>query len=268
MDQSRLRELIRTIIHLGRHRHISFLAGGVAFFGFLSLIPATLLAVTIGSLLGGEAFVLRIVGSAGRYLSTEGNEILTSALTNSAGLTRISLVGAILLVWSTLRVVRAVDIAFDNVYEHDEMTPLVEQVKNAVVVISAITIGGLALVGAQSLIERVAIGAVSLLGLWALILSGLVVVLLPMYYVLPPIRRPVTEVLPGTFVAVVGLLLLRQTFQLYAVRASEYEAYGLVGAVVLFLLWLYFGSLILVVGAVVNAALARQETTGALSSAS
>lgn len=238
---------------------MSFLAGAIAFFGFLSIIPTMLLIVTVGSLIGGEAFAMRVADTVGSYLSAEGSEVLRSALTDVSGLARVSLVGAVLLTWSALKVFRAIDIAFDKVYDRQGATPLLEQIQNGLIVIAVIGLGGLALVGAQILIDRVAGGMVSMVALWALVLAGLVVVLLPMYYVLPPIRRPLTEVLPGTLAAVVGLLVLRQTFQIYAARAGQYEAYGFVGAVLLFLLWLYFGSIILVFGAVVNAAVAEQE---------
>lgn len=252
--------LVRSIISLGTSRDISFLAGAIAFFAFLSLIPATLLVVTVGSLVGGDQFAMRIVDSIGSYLSAEGSQILTTALTDASGLTRISLVGGVVLFWSALRVFRAIDIAFDRVYEQQGTTPLLEQIKNGVVVIGVISVGGIALLVTELIVDRIAGGMVSMLAIWVLLLSGLVVVLLPLYYILPPIRRPITEILPGTLVAVVGLVVLRQTFQFYAARAGQYEAFGLVGVVLLFLLWLYFGSLILVAGAVVNAAVAEQET--------
>lgn len=254
--------LVRTIISLGTSRDVSFLAGAVAFFGFLSLIPSVLLAVTVGSLVGGEQFAMRVVDVVGSYLSAEGSDILTSALTDAGGLARVSLVGGVLLFWSALKVFRAIDIAFDRVYEQQGTTPLLEQIINGTIVIGVITVGGSVLLVTELVIDRVAGGMVSMVALWVLLLSGLIVVLLPLYYILPPIRRPIMEVLPGTFTAVIGLLVLRQTFQFYAVRAGQYEAYGAVGAVLLFLLWLYFGSMILVFGAVVNAAVAKQETRG------
>ncbi len=259
---------MRTIVSLGMSRDISFLAGAIAFFAFLSLIPAILLVVTVGSLVGGDQFAMRIIDSIGSYLSAEGSQILTSALTDASGLTRISLVSGVVLFWSALRVFRAIDIAFARVYELQGTTPLLDQIKNGAIVIGVISVGGVALLLTDLVIDRVAGGIVSMLALWMLLLSGLIVVLLPLYYILPPIRRPITEILPGTLVAVVGLVVLRQTFQFYAARAGQYEAFGLVGAVLLFLLWLYFGSLILVAGAVVNAAVADQKTNGRSSSAS
>lgn len=254
--------LLWRIIRLGTSRDISFLAGGIAFFGFLSLIPAVLLIVTVGSLVGGEPFVRRVLGTVGQYLSAEGSDILATALTDASGLTRVSAVGALLLLWSTLKVVRAIDIAFDKVYGESVSTPLLEQIQNGLLVLAVIAVGATVLGGVQVVLDTLTAGPVPRLVGWVLVLAGLVVVLVPLYYLLPPIRRPLTEVLPGTVVAVIGLVILRQSFQLYAVRAGQYQAYGLVGAVILFLLWLYFGALILVSGAVVNAAVAGLDPTG------
>jgi len=49
-------------------------------------------------------------------------------------------------------------------------------------------------------------------------------------------------------------------FGLYAANASQFQTFGFVGAVLLFLLWLYFGALILLFGAVVNAATFERPT--------
>ncbi|MXR51159.1 YihY/virulence factor BrkB family protein [Halovenus sp. WSH3] len=257
MDRTQAVGLLRRIVALAVRRDISFLAGSIAFFAFLSLIPATLLIVAVGSLIGGEQFAARVVGTVGQYLSAEGSAILTAALTDASGLARISLVGALLLLWSTLKVIRAIDIAFDKIYRLDGSTPLLEQIQNGLVVLVVISVGAAGLGAAQVVIGRLTAGPVPRVIGWLFVLSSLGTILLPLYYLLPPVRRPVLDVLPGTAVAVIGLVVLRQSFELYAVRAGQYQAYGAIGAVVLFLLWLYFGALILVVGAVVNAAIAE-----------
>jgi membrane protein len=86
---------------------------------------------------------------------------------------------------------------------------------------------------------------------------ALVVVLalsfLPIYYVLPPVEVSVREALPGAVVAAVGWVLLQVGFRVYAANAGRYAAYGLIGAVLLFVTWLYFASIGVLLGAAVNA---------------
>lgn len=112
-----------------------------------------------------------------------------------------------------------------------------------------------ALVVGVSVALRVLPGAPSAMG--ALGTLALVVVLtvalLPVYYVLPPVSVSVREVLPGAVLAAVGWVGLQFGFRLYAANAAQYAAYGLIGAVLLFVTWLYFASIVVLLGATLNA---------------
>lgn len=251
-------ETARTVVYLLRHRDISFLAGSVAFFAFLSLIPTMVLVLAIGSLVGGEQFATRVVALVDSYLSEQGSAVLTEALADSRSLASVSAVSLVVLLWSSLKVFRAIDIAFDRVYRVSSSVGLLEQLRNGLVALLAIAVGLGLLLAAQTAITELA--GITTLGLftWPIVLAGLVIVLFPLYYILPPVRQPIRLVLPGTLSAVVGLVLLRELFQIYATQASQYQAYGFIGAVLLFLLWLYFGALILIFGAIINAAIADE----------
>jgi membrane protein len=76
---------------------------------------------------------------------------------------------------------------------------------------------------------------------------------LPMYFVLPPVDVTLGEVLPGAAVAAVGWVLLQVAFRIYAANAGQFEGYGLIGGVLLFVTWLYFASIVVLLGAAVNA---------------
>lgn len=85
------------------------------------------------------------------------------------------------------------------------------------------------------------------------------IVFLPLYYVMPPVDVSAREALPGTAVAAVGWLVLQFGFQIYVANAGNYQAYGLLGAVLLFQTWLYFASILVLMGAVVNVVLAGRD---------
>ena len=257
MNSQNLVSTARSVVTLAKSRELSFLAAGIAFFAFFSIIPAIILVFALGSLVGGEAFANSIVALVESYLSDEGVTVLDEALGDPSGMVGASLVGAVALVWSLLKVFRAVDIAFDRVYQVETSTSLPEQLRDGAIAVVAIGIGFALLVAVQMMVVRLGdiIPYTSLIGVLVVIL-GLTVVLVPLYYVMPPARIPFSEAIPGTVVAVLGLLVLQQGFQIYAANAGTYQAYGFIGAVLLFLLWLYFGALILLIGAVVNAAYA------------
>ncbi|WP_435099591.1 YihY/virulence factor BrkB family protein [Halorubrum sp. N11] len=245
----------RSIVVLGRESELSFLAGSIAFFAFFSVVPALVLAVAIGSAVGGERFAASVLALFESYLSAEGTAVVSAALTDQSGIAGATAIGTLALAWSALKVFRAIDLAFDRIYGSETTTPLGRQLLNAIAVMTTIGIGIVLLVGAQlvlglPVVERFvpsrAVGVAVLFG-------GLLVALLPVYYVLPPRRVSFREILPGTVTAVIGLVVLETAFHLYSTVAGQYRAYGFLGIVLLFLLWLYFGALALLFGAVVNA---------------
>lgn len=262
MSMSQIGSIARTAVELILERDISFLSGSIAFFAFVSIFPALLLVLAAGSLIGGEQFAMTLVEYVESYLSEGGSEIVTEALTNTSGATGASIVGIAGLLWSTLKVFRAVDIAFDRVYEGEIEATLLTQLRNGLVTISAIVAGFVVLAAVQYLLWQLSLQSVivPILIRWLLLVAGLLIVLVPLYYIMPPTEMTIRTVLPGAVVAVVGLVLLQELFGLYAAQASQYQAYGVVGAILLFLLWLYFGSFILLAGATVNAAI--QKTDG------
>jgi membrane protein len=78
------------------------------------------------------------------------------------------------------------------------------------------------------------------------------------YHVAPNVRRPWHWITPGSIVAVLLWLLGIQMFTAYVSRFGSYEVmYAGLGAVVVFLLWLYIAGLSLLVGGELNAELER-----------
>lgn len=258
---SKIGGIARTAVEILIEKDISFLSGSIAFFAFVSIFPALLLILAAGSFFGGEQFATRVVEYIEGYLSEGGSEIITDALTNTSGATGASIVGIAGLLWSTLKVFRAVDIAFDRIYDVEVETTLLTQLRNGTVTILAIVAGFGMLAAVQYLLWQLSFQTVFVPTLlsWLLLVAGLLIVLVPLYYIMPPMEMTLRSVLPGALIAVIGLVLLQELFGIYASQASQYQAYGFVGAILLFLLWLYLGSLILLSGATVNAAIEQTK---------
>jgi membrane protein len=75
---------------------------------------------------------------------------------------------------------------------------------------------------------------------------------------MPPVDVTIQHALPGAVVAAIGWVLLQIGFYYYSGSASRYAAYGLLGAILLFITLLYLGAIVLLVGAVVNVVLDQQ----------
>lgn len=78
------------------------------------------------------------------------------------------------------------------------------------------------------------------------------------YHVAPNVRRPWRWITPGSVLAVLLWIVGVQVFSAYVSRFGAYEImYGGLGAVVVFLLWLYIAGLAVLVGGELNAELER-----------
>ncbi len=251
-------ETLTAIYETATDRDISFLAAGFAYYAFVSLIPMVLLALVVGSLLGGEQAAERLVLIAGDFLPAAGEELVTDALTTEAGRAQATAVALLVAVWGALKVFRGLSLAFDKVYDEVAEDTLVDEIRDGLTVILA-GAGALALMIVIGTVLGIAADAVPFAGLlsWVTLLLGLVLVFLPIYYVLPPISVTIDEILPGVVFAAVGWTVLQAGFQIYAANAGRYAAYGAVGAVLLFVTWLYFAGILILVGAVINVVLAR-----------
>ena len=253
-----------------RSDRVTFIAAGVAYYAFISLIPLLLLALVVASFLGDTEVVAALVGEVSEALGEGAGGALSDALAGAAGRGGATVFGLAVFLWSGLKLFRGLDIAFSEVYGDPGPASLLKQLRNAAVTLGAVGVGVAATVVAGAAIAGLGLGAtlgggrvVGAAGTAGLV-AGLTVAFLPLYYVLPGIDLPVSEALPGAVFAAVGWTALQTGFRIYAAFAGSYEAYGVVGGVLLLVTFLYFGGLVLLVGAVLNAVLAGRadERTG------
>lgn len=76
---------------------------------------------------------------------------------------------------------------------------------------------------------------------------------LPLYYLFPGTDVTLREVLPGAIFIGMGWTISGIGFRLYAATAESVELFGIVDGVLLFLTWMYLGSLVLLLGELLNA---------------
>ena len=96
---------------------------------------------------------------------------------------------------------------------------------------------------------------------WLVALAILVVTFAMLYYFAPDVEQPFRWITPGGFIAVILWVLASLGFRLYVNSdfVSYNETYGSIGAAVILLLYLYIVSLSLLIGAELNAVLAKMK---------
>jgi YihY family inner membrane protein len=261
---SRLRSAFgtgRRVAVVAKEQELTFLAAAVAYYAFVSLIPAAVLILIVASVLGGDQLAAVVLESTGQFLTENGQDVLTTALTADDWQGGATLIGLVFLIWGTLKVFRALDTAFGNVYGTQSEDTLLDQLIDSGIVVVGI--------GLSMTVMFVLAGAFAAFDLGPVVEALGVLVLpvfltgafLPIYYRFPDTSVTVREVLPGAVVAAVGWTAMQAVFQLYASVAST-SAYGIVGGVILLVTWLYFAGAIVIFGAVVNVVLADNRTHG------
>ena len=77
-------------------------------------------------------------------------------------------------------------------------------------------------------------------------------------------RRPLREVLPGVGSSLAAWMLLSMAFSYYVENVAQYaRLYGSIATIVVVLLWLYMSGQVLILGAELSAALAKQKKNAA-----
>jgi len=248
----------RRVVDTAIDRQVTFLAAAIAYYAFVSLIPALLLLVVVATLVFGETIAEQLVAATGDFLTPAGAGAVATAVSSAGGRAGASVLGLIVLVWSTLKVFRGLDTAFVSLYGVENSPDLLQELADAASVVLAIGVGIAVMVAVGTFVAAVdAIPLVETASILALPVF-LTAVFLPMYYLLPQPRISVREALPGAAFAAIGWTVLQAGFQLYAASAGQYQVYGVIGGILLLVTWLYVAAIVVVVGGVVNVVLAER----------
>lgn len=256
------RELLSTVISIGRtaitsaqDNQVTFLAAAVAYYAFVSLIPLLALTLVVAATIGGRSLVERALDQTGTVLTPEIQDALATALIEGTGRLGATIVGSVFVLWGSLRVFRGIDKAFSQVYGTAGSKSIFGELRDGALVLTCVGagIGVMATVGV--VLRILPLGPLAGPASSLLVFASLVVVFMPMYYVFPDVKIRLQAAFPGAVFAALGWTLLGAVFSIYLQFAGTVVLYGLLGGVLLLVTLLYAGSLVLILGAVVNATL-------------
>lgn len=256
-------------------------AGSMAYFAVLSVFQLLVLGVVIGSYVLDEGEARDLVVSqvaAGSPLDTEVIAGIIDAVIESRGAMSVISIG--FLAWSALGVFSALSTGIGHVFENapprpflkDKLIGLLLMGVTGILAVGSIVIGivtGIIQEAASTVVGDVPGGgtAVWLIGLVAPIVLILVAFWI-IYKVVP--NRPVSwaEAFPGALVAALLWTVLRFGFTWYATSVANYEsAFGPISTGITLLVFLYFASVIVLLGAEFARASALDDELGPISAA-
>lgn len=249
----RIVAVLRETVVLAVEREVQFLAASIAYYAFAALVPLLLFTFIAISAVGSDDFAFRIVVATQEFLTPTSQEMLRDAVVQTEGRAGVVVGGSLVFVWSVFRLIRSLDIAISMIYETDISPPILTQISTAVMLFLALLIAGGGLISISVLFavlpEAPLIGFVSA----GAVLVALVLVFWQIYYLLPGVDHSIVDPLPGAIVAAFGWTALNTLFGIYAAIAGQYQVYGLIGGVLLLLVWFHASGMILVFGAAINA---------------
>ncbi|MFC4359011.1 YihY/virulence factor BrkB family protein [Halobium salinum] len=245
-------------------KNVTFMAGSIAYNAFVSLVPLLVLLLLAATVFGGGELDRRILALIEQNAPGAVASIVNTMLKSSGGAAGAGAVGLVTLVWGTLKIFRGLDTAFSEIYETVNENTFTEQIKDGLVVLVALVV---AIVGTAAItaVFGVFSDTVPFLGFATplVLVVGLVVAFLPMYYFFPDADVEVREVLPGTVFAAVGWAALQAVFQIYLSTTGKTDPSDVLSGIVILLTWLYFSGIILLLGAVVNAVIGDHSSGAA-----
>jgi membrane protein len=261
--------------------NMPIIAGGVAFFGFLSIFPGLIALISIYGLVASPETVARQVEQLSAQLPDEAAALigkqLEAIVSNSGGALTVSLVVSILAaLWSASggmgNLITAVNLAYDEVETRNfiKLRALSLLLTLGAIAFVLVTFGLLAVVPA--LINALPIGVVGTVlaqaARWVLLLAVFAGSLAVLYRVAPDRDAPrLRWVSLGAVVVTVLWAIVSIGFALYVNNFGSYDkTYGAIAGVIVLMLWLYLTCYLVLLGAEINSEAEHQTahdtTTG------
>lgn len=258
---------------------IPLIAAGCTFYALLALFPGIGAFVALYGLFADVSDVQRHVQAMsailpGGTISLIGDQLTRVAAAREGGLSLAFVVGLLVALWSANGATRAIIIGLNIAYEEREKRGLAGQILISLgftvgVLLFAIVAAALAALGAA--IEARAGGSAGLAYTavyWPALFLG-VAAGMTLLYRYGPSRAPARWrwISWGSGLAAVAWLAMSAGFSFYVANFGHYDrSYGALGAVIGFMTWTWLSSMVLLLGAELNAEIehqtAQDTTTG------
>ncbi len=253
-------------------------AASLSYYFLFALFPALLFLTAVVGLLPGPKLVDQLLGYVARVLPADAASLLTKTLAEVIKGARGSLVslGVLGALWGAssgmVSISNALNVAFEVRDTRTWWRHRLEAIGLTVWFCMLTILAMLLFVFGERIGDAIAQGlgvGEAFTRAWniarwpALTLFALVGIML-VYQLAPAARQPWRRVTPGAIFALAGWLVASFGLREYVAYFGNYNAtYGSIGGVILLMLWFYFSSLALLLGAEINSQIQRAEAEAA-----
>lgn len=259
--------------NIGKNRVVA-VAAGLTFYGILAIFPAVTALVSIYGLFADPAAIQNQLTHLSGVLpdgaiSVIGEQVQRIAAQGGGALGFAFLSGLAVALWSANAGVKALFDALNVAYETQETRGFFRL--NAISLLFTFSTIVLALVGLSStvilpwVLEHIFFGFVFVATIlrWLSVpiaIASALLMLAVLYRFGPAIKKPAWRwVTPGSIFALLFLIISSSAFAYYAAHFGSYnKTYGTLGAAIGFMTWLWISSIVVMVGAEINAEVERE----------
>ncbi|MBW3567126.1 MAG: YihY/virulence factor BrkB family protein [Proteobacteria bacterium] len=248
---------------------LTLVAGGVAFFAFLSVFPALATVISIYGLVADPQTVQSHISSLGGAVPREVQEVISSRLeslvsSRDSSLTIGFAFGLLVSLWSANKAMKAiadalniaVDVEEDRGFVKRNAVTLLLTLVSSLVFIVALAVIVIVPVLVSTFLSQGTAKILTTVVSWIVFIGLLVGMFLVLYRYAPARhrRQPWNALLPGAIFSGVLFVVTSAAFSFYVGNFGKYELqYGALGAVVVMMLWLFIGAYVFLLGAEINA---------------
>ena len=280
-NRVRLGDLIRETAAQANAHHLGAFAGNLAFRSLLTIIPSLVALLWALTALHAAGLADTLLELAETALPGSAIEPIRTQVTNapreqaSGALNFGAILSCLVALWALAGTFLATMQAMNVIYAVEERRPLWRRYLTALLLSFAITA---LLIGALLLTvfgERIALRFADAADLgplfrwawvivtWPVMAAGVLTAFALAYYFAPDCKQRFRWVSKGTILAVVLWLLFTALFSAYVNTFATYTVtYGALAGIVLFMLYLYCNSFILLLGAEINQVIETHDPAG------
>jgi membrane protein len=272
------REIVRRTFHEAFFKdNCLAMAAQLAYYFFFALFPTLLFVVALASYFPVANLIDDLFRTLGGFMPPEALQIITEQITKISGSKDTSLLslGMLLALSSSSSAMIAIIDTLNRAYDVEDgrswwKVRLSAMGLTVAVAIFILVSFALVIVGptlATKLADWMHLGPVfewtwKILQ-WPLIFALVSTAIALIYYFAPDVEQDWVWLTPGSIVATTLWLLASLGFKYYVANWGNYtETYGLIGAVMILLLWFYISGLVILLGAELNAVVEHASPHG------
>ena len=274
LEKSDYKSVLKRTIKEFKEDNLTDWAAALTYYGVLSLAPGLLVLVSLLGVFGASA-TQPLMQSISALAPGPAREILTTTvenLTNASAAGAAFFIGIAAALWSASNYVGAFIRAANAIYEVEEGRPFwkLRPLQIALTVVGVVILALISVLVvisgplAQQVGDLVGLGDVAVtvynFAKWPIIAIILALMIAGLYYIGPNVKHPKFQwVSPGGIVAILLWIVASVIFALYVANFPPNPAYGTIGAVILFLTWLWISNIAVLLGLEMNAEMEREK---------